>query len=169
MDITKAATDWTKAEIFSAQFFIFFGILFLLGSVGFWQWGRTEVAKAYIFPSLIAGALLLAAGCSFYFTNKSKLSTIEADYQDNPAKFVQLELERSQKTIDSYDNVAFKVFPIIVAIAALLIIFFTHPLIRAISITIIAFMVILFLIDSNANARMKIYKEHLLRQERSLK
>lgn len=162
MDIIKAATDWTKAEIFSAQFFIFFGILFLLASLGFWQWGKTEVAKAYIFPVLVAGALLLAAGCSFYFTNRAKLQTIDTDYQSNPTLFVQSELERSQKTIDSYDNVAFKVFPIIVLIACLLVIFFSHPLLRAICITIMAFMVILFIIDSNANARMKIYKSQLL-------
>ena len=48
MEILKLATEWAKAEVFSARFFIFFAILFLTASIGFWQLGRTEMAKAYI-------------------------------------------------------------------------------------------------------------------------
>ena len=52
MDILKAATDWAKAEVFSSMFFIFFAILMLLGSLGFYGIGKTAMAKAYVIPML---------------------------------------------------------------------------------------------------------------------
>ena len=36
--------------------------MFVLATIGFWQLGKTEVAKAFIFRTLVAGALLLAVG-----------------------------------------------------------------------------------------------------------
>ena len=89
MEILKTATEWAKAEVFSGQIFIFFGVLFFLGALGFWQLGKTELAKAYIFPTLVAGALLLAAGLGFYFSNKSKLANFESDYKANPVTFIE--------------------------------------------------------------------------------
>ena len=65
MDIIKASTDWIKAELFSTPFFILFGVLFVLASVGFWQLGKTEMAKAYIIPTMVAGILLMIIGIGF--------------------------------------------------------------------------------------------------------
>ncbi len=42
----KAATDGTRAEMLSAAFFILFGLCFFLTSLGFWQLGRTDMARA---------------------------------------------------------------------------------------------------------------------------
>ena len=58
MDILKASTDWAKSELFSTPFFVLFGVLFIAASIGFWQLGKTEMAKAYIIPTLVAGVLL---------------------------------------------------------------------------------------------------------------
>jgi cytochrome oxidase assembly protein ShyY1 len=62
MELLKLAIDWAKTEIFSSTFFVVFGILFLLASLGFWQFGKTDLAKAYIIPSLVAAVLLLIIG-----------------------------------------------------------------------------------------------------------
>lgn len=51
MDILKLATDWAKAEVFSTSFFIVFAVVFLIASLGFWQLGKTDLARAYIFPT----------------------------------------------------------------------------------------------------------------------
>ena len=53
MDTLKAATDWARAELFSTPFFILFGIVFMVASLGFWQLGKTDMAKAYIIPTLV--------------------------------------------------------------------------------------------------------------------
>ena len=45
MEILKTATDWAKAEVFSTTFFILFGIGFVAASIGFWQLGKTDLAK----------------------------------------------------------------------------------------------------------------------------
>ena len=69
MDILKIATEWARAEVFSSKFFIFFGILFVLGTIGFWQLGKTETAKAFIYPTLVSGILLLAVGIGILYAN----------------------------------------------------------------------------------------------------
>ena len=69
MGILKTATDWAKAEIFSSSFFIVFGVLFVAVSIGFWQLGKTDLAKAYIIPTAVAGVLLLTIGIGLVYTN----------------------------------------------------------------------------------------------------
>ncbi len=74
MDILKASIDWVKVELFSTPFFILFEILFMVVSLGFWQLGKTEMARAYIISTLVAGALLTIIGLGLFFTNKSILA-----------------------------------------------------------------------------------------------
>ena len=64
MEILKAATDWAKAELVSTSFIIFFGFLFLLLALGFWQTAKTDIANAYVIPILVGGLLQLAIGLS---------------------------------------------------------------------------------------------------------
>lgn len=169
MDILKAANEWAKAEILSTQFFIFFGILFLLGSIGFWQLGKTAVAKAFVYPFLVTGILLLILGVGLLFSTKSRLSNFETDYQKDAATFVKTEIARAENTIGSYKNVALKVFPLIIAVAALLIVFIDKPIWRAISIATIAMMLVMILVDSNALVRMQDYHKQLVLEEKNQK
>lgn len=165
MEILKAATEWAKAEVFSARFFILFGILFVVGAIGFWQLGKSEMAKAFISPTLVAGALLLAIGTGIFFTNKSRVNSFETAYQDDPTAFVKSEIVRAEKTMGEYNTIVFKVIPLIIVAAALLIVFVDKPLWRAIGITTIGMMAIILMIDSNANARVEAYHEQLISAE----
>jgi uncharacterized membrane protein len=161
MDILKTATEWAKAEAFSTSFFILFGVMFLAACVGFWQLGKTVLAKAYIFPTLVAGILLLTIGLGLFISNNSRAKSFPAEYSKDASAFVQSEITRVEKTMEEYQTIAFKVFPAIIAVAALLIIFIDKPIWRAISITTIAMLVVILLVDSNANARLKVYKKQL--------
>jgi len=98
MDILKAATDWAKAELFSTPFFILFGVLFMVASLGFWQLGKTEMARAYIIPTLVAGALLTIIGLGLFFTNKSRITEFENAYNNDALTFVEAELVRADST-----------------------------------------------------------------------
>lgn len=167
MEILKAASVWAKAEVFSSQFFIFFGVLFLLGSIGFWQVGKTEVAKAFIFPSLVAGILILAVGLGIFFTNKSRITSFTTAYNSDASAFVQSEIIRTEKSMGEYQTIVFKIIPLIIVVASLLIIFIDKPLWRAISITTIAMMVVILLVDINANARIETYHEQLVLVEKT--
>lgn len=161
IEILKLATEWAKAEVFSARFFIFFALLFFAASIGFWQLGKTDIAKAYIYPTLVAGIFLMAVGVGLFFTNKARVSSFAAAYEQNPAEFVQSEIARSNKSIGEYSTIVFKIIPFIIIAAALLILFVDKPLWRAIGITTIALMVAILLVDSNANERIKAYKSQL--------
>ncbi|MBX2846127.1 MAG: hypothetical protein KTR13_07925 [Saprospiraceae bacterium] len=162
MDILKIANEWARDEIFSTRFFIVFAIVFIVASIGFWQLGKTATAKAFVFPTLVAGLLLMAVGVGLYVTNQGRLNRFTADFENDSTAFVQAELERAEKTVVEYENVVFKVIPLIIAAAALLIVFVDRPLWRAIAITTIAMMAVILLIDSNASARMQEYKTHLV-------
>ena len=161
MYIVKAASDWAKAEIVSAQIFIFFGVLFLSASAGFWQFGKSELPQALIYPILVAGALLVAAGLGFYFSNKTRLANFESDYKANATTFIESEIERTERTVKSYENVAFKVFPGIIAVAVLLIFFIESPFWRGINMAVIAFFAVTIFLDSKAHKRTKVYHEQL--------
>lgn len=162
MDILKTATDWVKAEVFSSTFFIIFGVLFVLVTIGFWQLGKTDIAKAFIFPMLVAGILLLTIGLGLFFTNKSRLTSFTAAYHKDATAFVQSEITRTEKTLSEYQLIVFKIIPLIILVAALSIIIIDKPIWRAISITTIAMMVIILFIDNNANARIETYNKRLL-------
>ena len=162
MDILKAAIDWAKAEVFSSQFFILFGLLFVLATIGFWQLGKTEIAKAFVIPTLVAGILLLTIGVGLFFSNKSRLASFPTEYNNNASAFVQSEIVRAEKTMKEYQTIVFKIIPIIIIVAALLIIFINKPTWRAISITTIAMMVVILLVDINANARIEDYNKQLM-------
>ena len=161
MDILKTATDWAKAELFSTPFFILFGLVFVAASIGFWQLGKTDVARAYIIPTLVAGLLLITIGIGLFYTNKSRISQFETDYYNDASAFVSAEITRAEATLKEYNTIVFKAIPVIIIVAALLIIFINTPMWRAISITTIAMLVVILLVDGTAYARMNAYHKVL--------
>ncbi|MCF4102197.1 hypothetical protein L1I30_11000 [Gillisia sp. M10.2A] len=160
MELQKIATEWAKAEVFSTRFFILFAILFLIASLGFWQLGKTDLAKAYIIPTMVAGLLLLTIGLGLFYTNKSRIIQFEKAYNDDAPAFYQSEIERSESTLKEY-TIVFKVIPILIIIAALLILFINTPTWRAIGITTITMLIVILLIDGTAHARIEVYHEEL--------
>jgi len=161
MDILKAATDWAKAELFSTPFFMLFGVVFLVASFGFWQLGKTDMARAYIVPTVVAGALLLIIGLGLFFTNKSRISQFEQAYNTDVSAFVNSELERSESTLKEYSTIVFTVIPIIIAVCSLVLIFVNSPIWKASMITTIAMLVVILLVDGTAYARIDGYNKQL--------
>ena len=160
MELLKLATEWAKAEVFSTRFFIFFAILFLIASIGFWQLGKTDLAKAYIIPTLVAGLLLMTIGLGLFYTNKTRITQFEKAFNSNTPAFFQSEIERSESTLKEY-TVVFKVIPILIISAALLILFINTPTWRAISITTIALLIVILLVDGTAHSRIESYHNDL--------
>ena len=113
MDILKLATEWAKAEVFSTRFFIFFAVAFLLASLGFWQLGKTEIARAYIIPTLVTGTILLIIGSGLLYTNIQRVSQFETAYNEDRTAFVASEFERIEKALNEYRTIVFKAIPII--------------------------------------------------------
>ena len=160
MEILKLATEWARAEVFSTRFFIIFAVLFLAASVGFWQLGKTELAKAYIIPLLVVGILFMTIGVGLFFTNKVRISQFEKAYHQDASTFLTSEIARAEGTLTQY-KVVFKVVPMIIIAAALLIVFIDTPTWRAIGITNIAMMIVILLIDGTAHARIDTYHKQL--------
>lgn len=160
MELLKLATEWAKSEVFSTRFFILFGILFLIASVGFWQLGKTDLAKAYIIPTLVAGILLLIIGSGLNYTNIQRVKQFEKDFNTDTSSFYQSEIERSESTLKEY-SVVFKVIPILIIVSALIILFFNSPTWRAISITTIAMLIVILLVDGTAHSRIENYHKEL--------
>lgn len=168
MDILKAATDWAKAELVSTPFFILFGVVFLAVSLGFWQLGKTDLARAYIIPTLVAGLLLATIGLGLFFTNKSRLKQFKIAHAEDKAAFVASEIERAEATLKEYKNIVFTAIPIILIACALILLFVNTPIWRASMITTMAMLVVILSIDGTASARIDAYHQQLLTAEKEL-
>lgn len=160
MELLKLATEWAKAEVFSTRFFIFFAIGFLIASVGFWQLGKTDLAKAYIIPTLVAGILLLIIGSGLNYTNIQRVKQFKKDYYADALAFHQSEVARSESTLKEY-TIVFRVIPILIIVTALLILFVNTPTWRAIGITTIAMLIVILLVDGTAHSRIEAYHKEL--------
>lgn len=169
MDILKAATDWAKAELISTPFFILFGLVFMAASIGLWQLGKTDLAKAYIIPTLIAGVLLIIIGFGLFFTNKTRITQFEKAYEKDALAFVVTELDRTDATLKEYNNIVFTAIPIILIACALILYFVNTPIWRASIITAMAMLTVILLIDGLAHARIVDYQNQLLKAQQELK
>ena len=165
MELLKLATEWAKAEVFSTRFFIYFALLFLVASIGFWQMGKTDIAKAYTIPLLIAGLLLLTIGLGLFYTNKTRITQFEKAYTTDTVAFKDAEISRAQSTLKEYNTIVFKAIPFLIIIAALCIVFFDGPKWRAYSITAIATLIVILMVDGTAHARMTNYYQQLMSLE----
>ena len=161
MELLKLASAWAKAEVFSSKFFILFGVLFLLSSYGFWQLGKTDLAKAFISPLCICGILLLLIGGGLTYTNLSREKEFPVAHKEDAAVFLQMEIARADKTIKEFELVVLTIIPAIIAVLSLVFIFFENPNARAISMSVMAMMIVILLIDTGAYTRMKAYKDQL--------
>lgn len=161
MDILRTATDWTKAEMFSSAFFILFGVGFLAASLGFWQLGKTDVARAYVVPTLVAGALLAIIGIGIFVPSMTRVTSFAASHAADADAFLETELARADRVLNDYRIAIYRIIPLIIAVSAVLFIALEGPVWRASFITTIAMMAVILLIDTNANMRLENYKAAL--------
>lgn len=169
MDILKIATDWAKAELVSTSFFIITGITFIMASFGFWQFGKSDLARAYIIPILVAGTFLITVGFGLFFTNKARITQFETAYNGDATAFVNTELDRTEATLKEYKTIVFTAIPLIIVVCGLIIFFTNTPIWRASSISTIAMLSVILLIDGLAHARIEEYNKQLLRAQQELK
>ena len=108
----------------------------------------------------MAGILLLIIGSGLNYTNIQRVKQFEKDFNTDASVFYQSEIERSEGTLKEY-TVVFKVIPILIIIAALLILFVNTPTWRAISITTIAMLIVILLVDGTAYSRIESYNKEL--------
>ncbi len=160
MDIVKMSTDWAKAEVFSAKIVWLFSTITIITAPGFWFWGRTGMARAFVWPLLIAGIFLAVIGAGLYFANSPRITRFETEYSHNPEIFLQGEIQR---TAESKKELAlvFKILPVIIIFAAVGILLLPPNIWIAIAVTTIMTAVFLMIVDSNTEARNNIYHSQL--------
>ena len=161
MEIIKLSTDWAKAEVFSAKMVGLLSFVVFLAALGFWQLGKTPMARSFVWPLLVAGLLLVAVSAGLYFANQPRIARFEAACKNDAASFIRNEIARTEKSKRDLAFV-FKVLPAIIVAAALLIMFSQTPVWRAIGVVTILLVALLMLIDSNTDARNTAYHQKLL-------
>lgn len=162
MDILKTSIDWTKAEVLSSMFFILFGGMFLSASFAFWQIGKTELARAYVIPTLISGTLVLIIGLGISIQSYGRISSFETAFNADASGFIASEIARAEKVLGDYNLAVFRIIPIIVTVCAILFLFVEAPIWRASLVTTITLMGLVLLVDTNASARLDAYRDQLV-------
>ena len=162
IELLKSATDWARAEVFSTSFFVVFGVMFLLGSVSFWYLGKSEIAKSYVIPTMVAGVVLMIIGLGLIYANVTRISAFETAFNSDALAFLQSEIARAESTLKEYQTVVFKAIPAIIIVCALGIAFMSTPIWRASFITAIAMLIVILLVDGTAHVRVDAYYKLLL-------
>lgn len=103
------------------------------------------------------------------YANQARITSFTKDYKADSSAFVASEIIRVEKIMGEYQTVVFKAIPIIIILCSLLVLFVNKPIWRAIGATTIAMMVVIVLIDSNANERVVAYHEQLVFKASQLK
>ena len=161
MDIIKWSTDWARAEVFSAKIVWLFSGIELLTAIGFWYWGRTIMARAFIWPLLVMGFFLISVGAGLYAANHPRIAQFENDYRHDPKAFLQAEIQRTSNSQRGLALV-FRILPAIIIIAAIVIMLAPAPIWRAITVSLILTAAFLMVVDSNTEARNDAYHSQLL-------
>lgn len=167
MDVLKTAIDWTKAEILSSSIFVLFGVVFLLVSLGHWHLGKTDMARAYVVPAAVAGALLLIIGVGIFVQSYGRISGFAQAYDADVATFLAAEMQRAERVLGQYTLALYRVIPVIVVASAILFVLLDSPQWRAACVTAIALMSVILVLDSNANARLQVYQSALEKATRA--
>lgn len=162
-DILKTATDWARAEMVSSAFFVLFGVLFLGAGWGFFQLGKTGMAKAFPLPLVVAGGLLLVLGAGLFLQNYGRVTGFAAAFDSDPAAFVTSQIADAERVLKSYAVTVFRAIPLICAFCAVLIPFLAGNDARARLIVVLAMLAVILIVDVNSNARLETYRAALLR------
>ena len=104
MDVIRLSTDWARAEVFSAKMVWLISLLIIATSAGFAYFGKTPMARAYIWPYLAAGIFLIAVGVGLYLANKPRIARFEREYKANPEIFVKAEIARAAEVKERTRN-----------------------------------------------------------------
>jgi len=160
MDILRLSADWAKAEVFSAKVVFLFSAIEVIAAIGFWYFGKTNMARAFIWPILISGLFLIAVGAGLYLANKPRIERFEKQYNLDAKTFIQEEFDRTAKSQGELAMV-FKILPALTILGAIVILLMPAPLWRAIGITVIVTAAFLMLVDSNTDARNSVYHSQI--------
>jgi ABC-2 type transport system permease protein len=161
MDIIKLSMDWARAEVFSAKIVWLFSAVELLAAIGFWYWGKTAMAKAFIWPLLVMGLFLVSVGVGLYAANHPRIARFENEYHRGPGAFLESEIQRTAKSQTGL-SLVFIILPVMVILGAVVIMVTPASVWRAIAVAVILNAAFLMVVDSNTEARNNTYHAQLL-------
>jgi len=161
MDILKQSVSWAEGEVLSAKLTLLYSLLIFIAAIGFWQLGKTQLAKALVVPMFVTGFLIVTIGIGLFYANHKRVTGFRTEYENSPATFIQKEKLRTETSMNAYKGV-FRFVPALIIAAALLLIFFPAPVCRAIGIAVILLCVSVLVIDGNGDARNTAYHNLIL-------
>ena len=103
----------------------------------------------------------MTIGLGLFYTNKSRVKQFSIAYTQDATAFIASEFDRIEKALEEYRTIVFKIIPIIIIVASLILIFIDKPMWRASAITAIAMLVVILLIDGTAHDRIEAYNKQL--------
>ncbi len=94
MDFIQHTTNWVKGEIFEATIFGSFGLLTIIFSLVFLEFGETPNSKAVIIPFAIVGVFFLVTATSGIVSNNKRLIQYKEAFQKDEKAFAISEKNR---------------------------------------------------------------------------
>lgn len=161
MEFIQHTLSWVKGEILEATIMGIVGLIIIIAAFLFWKFGDTPYARALIIPLLITGLIPFVMGISGVYFNKSRIPEFKKQWEQNPAQFVQSEIER----VEGFDNIFKYSYPaaiILVVGGAILFFVLKTPNWKAISLAFMLIGIMAYFIDFFAAERADTYYQKIM-------
>ena len=163
MEFVEHAVAWCRGEIFEGRMLALFGASVVALAFIFGKLGSTPSTRARFWPLLVDGMAALVVGVSMNFSNQARIPAYRAAYAEDPAGFVQSELQRTEAFIRWYPYTMYT-FSVVILLGCGIFLWRPTPLGRAIGLaTLVMGLSVLFL-DHFSEERAEAYHSKILHE-----
>lgn len=161
MNFYTHTQNWIQGELFESVVILVFSVTVFGLAFAFWKFGATAGAKALILPLVLIGAIYLGVGASMQKSNQARQQNFPAQYDKNPAAFVQAEKERVENF--QYQYKIYKAVATVCFIVTLLIFWFNkNPTWQGAGLGLSFFALAGLVVDYFSEERARIYYQAIL-------
>jgi hypothetical protein len=155
MDLIKHTANWANGDAFQGKLMLAVGVVTLISVILIVR-GENPILKGMLIPLGLIVLIGLGYGGFLSFSRPGHLVEVQKMYQNNPQQVISQELVKAERDNKNYTMIK-KIWPILIAIAALLLYFLHGDYARGILIGLLMVFVFGLILDTFLHQRLQPY------------
>ncbi len=161
MELLKQTAQWAQGDALHGKIMLGVGILTLIAIV-FILRNDHAILKGTVIPLSLITLLGIGYGGFLSFSRPGHAKKVAELYESNPQQAVAAELEKAQRDAKAYTTIK-KVWPVLIALAALMFYFVSKDYFKGLSIGLVATFLYGMILDTILHHNLQPYLEALQR------
>ena len=160
MELIQHTQNWVKGELLGSISMGVMGFLIVAAGLLLWRYGTTPYAKAMIIPLLIVGMIPFVMGIAGSYTNSTRMTGYEQQWQADKSSFVASEKER----VEGFDNIFKFTYPMAAIFTiggAILFFVFSSATLKSICLAVMILGMQVYVLDYFAAQRAETYLQYI--------